>query len=64
MKRSRSCGFSKLPGFLVAALSSSFNKSFLLIASPSFSFKLVRFVVGLSLSFQDSFFRCSVVRFF
>ena len=32
--------------FFLAALSSSFNKSFLLIASPSFSFKLVRFRCG------------------
>ena len=32
--------------FSVAALSSSFNKYFLLIASPSFSFKLVGFRCG------------------
>ena len=32
--------------FSVAALSSSFNKSFLLIASPSFSLELVRFRCG------------------
>ena len=32
--------------FFVAALSASFNKSFLLIASPSFSFQLVRFRCG------------------
>ena len=55
--------------FSIAVLSSSFNKSFLLIASPSFSFKLVRFrcgsfpvvpsllffVAALSASFNKSF---------
>ena len=52
--------------FFVAALSSSFNKSFLLIASSSFSLELVRLSLWVfpCRSKSPIIFRCSVVRFF
>ena len=68
MKRSRSCGFSKL-SFFRCSVVLLFNKSFLLIASPSFLLELVCFrrgsfpvvlslffsVAALSSSFNKSF---------
>ena len=50
--------------FSVAALSSSFHKSFLLIASPSFSCEPVRFHCGSFPVVSSLFFRFRVVRFF
>ena len=61
MKRSIGHVASRSSLFSVAVLSSSFNKSFLLIVSPSFSFKLVRFRCGSFPVVQSSLFSVAVL---